>query len=147
VVRAITVATALVLITTAIFMTATWRNGDVYELYVRRSAQVLRDGKELPGAEVFKGSKGHILVTFPSHRSAPYIYLPESKDVGECNPNTFVSLGAFGLQKHTRDGRYPCGGSTKQEIQQDLTNSDTALAFNIWELEKRSVLQRIEIRW
>jgi hypothetical protein len=147
IVRAAIITTASLFTVVGVFLVAVWRNGDAYELYTPRKAHVVQDGRAIAGARVFTGTKGHVLVTLPSRSSALYIYLPESQEVGDCNSHTFFNFFVFGLQKHTQDGHYPCAGRGKQEVLQNLTHSDASLAFNYWDLEKPSVVQRLEIRW
>ena len=108
--RVAVVMSALLLLGIGTFVIETWRKGDSYELCLRHSADVFQDGRQLDGARVFRGSNGHVVLTLPSRPSAPYIYWPEVGDVGDCNPHMFLNLVAFGFQKHTRDGQYPCAG-------------------------------------
>src|SRR5215467_10102909 len=108
-------------------------SGDRYELFVRRSARVFQDGHELGGAHVFKGPQDRLLLTLASRRSAPLIYLPDYREVLACNSRTFLDAGFIGLQKRSRDGPYPCAGSDKQELKQDVTYSTGTLGFNTWD--------------
>jgi hypothetical protein len=129
----------------AAFAVAMWGSEDTYELYIRSSARVWKDGQELADARVFKGSKDHLLLMVDSDDRSPLIYLPESEDVGACNPSTFVNAVVFGLQKHSRDGHYPCAGSGKQELIQNIAHSEVAVAFNAWDWNSKKTC-RIEIR-
>src|SRR5262249_2702034 len=116
----------------AFFLVLAGASGDRYELFVRRSARVFQDGHELRGAHVFKGPQDRLLLTLASRRSAPLIYTPDYREILECNSKTFLDAGIIGLQKRSRDGHYPCAGSDKQELKQDVTYSDSALGFNAW---------------
>jgi hypothetical protein len=121
------------------------RSEDTYELYIRRSAHVSKDGQELAHARVFKGSKGHLLLMADSMYPRPLIYWPEVNDVGDCNASTFLDAVVFGLQKHSRDGHYPCAGGGKQELHLNIALSDDTLAFNTWDWNSERI-SRIEIR-
>jgi hypothetical protein len=129
----------------AFFLVLVSASGDKYELFVRRSARVFQDGHELPGAHLFKGPQGRLLLTLASRRSAPLIYLPDYREVLECNTQTFLDAGIFGLQKRSRDGRYPCAGRGKQELEQDVKYSDGALGFNRWSNARPYAICRMEI--
>jgi hypothetical protein len=120
-------------------------SGDRYELFVRRSARVFQDGHELPDAHIFKGPQGRLLLTLDSRRSAPLIYAPDYREVLECNAQTFLDAGIFGLQKRSRDGRYPCAGSGKQELEQNVAYSNGTLGFNRWSDARRYTTCRMVI--
>jgi hypothetical protein len=141
--RAIVAALAAVSLA-AVALCIVWLRQNSVEVYVRFSGRVTDAHSAVGGARTFRAKHGHLLTTMPESRSAPYIYLPEVGQVLLCNSNTFLSLGVAGLQKRDRDGRYPCAGSGKQELQQQIERTETSLAFNSWRNGKPA---RIQVSW
>ena len=137
-------------------MALAWQRGETCELYLRHSARVFEDGRIVSGAHVFNGSKGHVLLTeaqiteAQKPRSAAEIFFPDYSQVLDCEQHTFLDLGAIGLQVHERNGEYPCAGSGKQEIRQEISSTPASLSFNHWHWDSSTdpmVVRRIEIRW
>jgi hypothetical protein len=145
--KVIQIAAAVLLTIGAALVIAAWRSGDRCEVYLRQRAHVFEDGQEIAGARVFKAASGKVLLTFPDYPSVPFIFFPEDLEVGECNSQTFLNLGIIGLQEYDRGGFYPCAGSGKQEIKQDIVSSATSLGFNYWKNTLSPTVGRVEIRW
>ncbi len=121
-----------------------WLLENDFEFYVRCSSRVSDGNNAVADARTFKARRGHLLITMPESRSAPYIFPPEYHEVLLCNSHTFVSLGVFGLQKRGGDGRYPCAGSVKQEVEQQVEQRSSSLAFNSW---RNGAHTRIRVDW
>lgn len=135
---------ALIAVAAVVVAAALWFRENRLEVYLRFSGRVTDGVDRVEGAHTFRGREGHLLVTMPENSSAPFIYLPEYHQVLLCNSKTFVSTWRIGLQKRDRDGRYPCAGSGKQEIAQDIERTDHSIAFNSW---RNSTKSRIRVAW